>query len=68
VKEKKTLSPIRKISCDKDVVHTSCTKFRPHATEETSVRPIVKVLPYSTLPSQDRDASVSTNEPKIVTE
>jgi len=59
VKEKKTLSPIRKISCDKDVVHTSSAKFRPHATEKTSVRPIVKVLPCSTLPSQDRDASVS---------
>ena len=37
MKEKKTLSPIRKISCDKDVVHTSSAKFRPHATEKTSV-------------------------------
>ena len=49
MKEKKTLSPIRRISCDKDVVHTSSAKFRPHATEKTSVRPT----------SQDRDASVS---------
>jgi hypothetical protein len=45
VKEKKTLSPIRKISCDKDVVHTSSAKFRPHATEKLLSGPLLKFSP-----------------------